>query len=235
MKRFHEELGFILHKKPYLESSLLVDVLTETQGRINLVARGGRRQQNGHGFLWQSFIPVKISFQGKTELFTATQIEKHTGAISLAGSRLLMGLYLNELLMNVLPKQDPYPEIFHSYFKALTLLEQGVHEPALRSFEKNLLNELGYGISYHQDVDHNPIHPNRYYQLKALKGFELVKIVDAQEDMDLKQLIFPGQYILNIFNEEWTNESLLAAKHIMRFLLKPLLNYQSLKTRELFL
>lgn len=234
MKRFEHESSFILHRKPYLESSLLVDVFTEHHGRVSLIARGGRRQQAGQAFLWQSFIPLNISFQGKTELLTATHIEKQDRAIALLGSNLLMGLYLNELLIAVLPKQDAYPEIFQAYFKTLKCLEQGIQEPALRVFEKKLLSELGYGIPYHQDTDQRLIDPGARYQLKALKGFERVDSFEDGNPMDLDHLIFSGQLILDILNEHWTEDSLLSAKYMMRYLFKPLLNHQTLKVRELY-
>lgn len=235
MKRINDEFSFILHRRPYLETSLLVDIFTENYGRLNLIVRGVRKAKSSEAFLWQPFIPLKIGWCGRTDLPTATYIEKIDEVIHLTKEVLLVGLYLNELLMSVLPKYDPYPEVFKQYYLTLQEIKSGLKENKLRSFEKKLLSELGYGLPDSHDVDHKPIDPLGYYQLQIGKGFVLTSMIDAEKSLQGEHPIFSGKVILDFLHESWTKESLPAAKIMMRLLLKPLLQFKPLYTRELFL
>jgi len=146
--------GFVLHGWPYKETSLLVEAFTREEGRIAMVARGAKRPRSElHGVL-QAFQPVSLSWYGAGELKTLLRAEWRGGLPLLSGSALLCGFYLNELLLKLLPREDPHPRLFDVYRDALAALAQrDAQAPVLRRFEVALLAELGYALELAVDAD----------------------------------------------------------------------------------
>jgi DNA repair protein RecO (recombination protein O) len=155
--RFALQHGYILHRRPYRDTSHILEVFTEEHGRLGLVARGGRGRREWQGLL-QPFVPLLLSWSGRGELATLTAIESVGASHSLAGTPLLCGFYLNELLLRLLQRFDPHVQLFNVYATTLSGLARA-HENAfgiewgLRIFERDLLQELGYGLVLDHDVD----------------------------------------------------------------------------------
>lgn len=141
------EKAFVLHTRPYRDTSLLVDFFTLDAGRVTAVARGARGPKSRLKGLLQPFVPLLINWYGKTELVTLGGADANGASITLNGDVLISGMYLNELLMRLLTRFDPLPHLFEQYNRTIIALSQKqLPELCLRLFELNLLNELGYGL-----------------------------------------------------------------------------------------
>ena len=140
--------AYVLHSLPWRESSLIVEVLTREEGRMGLVARGARRPRSALRGLLQPFVPVLVRYSAKGDLRTLMSAEWRGGLGALPASSLMAGFYLNELLIRLLPRQDPHPLLFQAYEQALHALSHATDqsqlvEPVLRQFECRLLREMG--------------------------------------------------------------------------------------------
>src|SRR4051812_22703035 len=150
--------AFVLHNYPYRETSLIVEAFTRAFGRVSLLARGARRPRSPMRGVLLSFQPLLVSWFGKGELRTMARAEWVGGQPLLQGEALLCGFYLNELILRLLPREDPHEALFLQYRSALQQLASvstgsGDSGPVLRAFEKSLLKELGYAMVLDRDGD----------------------------------------------------------------------------------
>src|SRR5262249_54147881 len=148
--------AFVLHTHPYRETSLIVEAFTRAFGRVSLLARGARRPASPMRGVLLSFQPLALAWFGKGELRTLSRAEWQGGQPLLRGEGLLCGFYLNELLLRLLPREDPHEALFADYRHALqrlgALAAPGADSaPVLRAFEKSLLKELGYAMTLERD------------------------------------------------------------------------------------
>jgi DNA repair protein RecO (recombination protein O) len=165
-ERHDGEAAFMLHSYPYRETSVIVEALTAARGRIAMVARGARRPRSELRVVLQSFQPLTLAWTGAGELKTLAAAEWRGGLPLVRGSALLCGFYLNELLLKLLPREDPHPRLYDDYETALRDLALGAEQaPVLRRFELRLLAELGYAMPLTHEADTGrPIDPHaRYY------------------------------------------------------------------------
>ena len=143
-RRADHEAGYVLHTYPYKETSLIVEVFTRRLGRVALLARGARRPRSAMRGVLLSFHPLRLSFSASAELGNLVSAEWAGALQPLAGQGLMCGFYLNELLLRLLPRDDPHEALFDAYAAALRDLSADGHfPPVLRTFEKRLLAELG--------------------------------------------------------------------------------------------
>ena len=150
--RIDGQKAFVLHAHPYSETSLIVDVFSREQGRLPLLARGARRPRSVLRGNFMAFAPLELGWFGTGEVKTLAKAEWLGGISLLSGRCLLLGYYLNELLVKLLPRDDAHPQLFDAYEDALRALSSGAEDaPELRRFEQTLLKELGYGLTL--DVD----------------------------------------------------------------------------------
>jgi len=153
-ERRDDQPAFVLHSYPYRETSLIVETLTHDYGRVAMVARGARRPRAELRGVLQSFQPLSLSWAGTGELKTLAKAEWRGGLPLIAGPALLCGFYLNELLLKLLPREDPHPELFRHYGNALARLAATAdHAPVLRQFEVELLAALGYALPLEREAD----------------------------------------------------------------------------------
>lgn len=229
------EPAFLLHSRPYSETSALMDLFVQERGIVSGIARGARRRTSS--VRAELFAPLLVSYRAKrSDLVTIQQIEISNTAPALGRNKpLLTGFYLNELLMRLLPKADPHPQLFHLYQQTLDDLQQTVViEPLLRRFEKRLLQELGYGLNFEKEAlnSENLIADNDYF-FSADQGFTLAKglIQSAQAPC-----LFKGSSLLAFRAEDWRDPATLRdAKRLMRLAFAPLLGDKPLKSRSLFI
>lgn len=142
--------AFVLHGRPYSETSLMLDLFTEGEGRMRVLAKGARgRRSNLKGCL-QPFTPLLVRWTGRGEVKTLRSAEPVSLALPLSGSMLYSGLYVNELLSRVLEHQTNYSALFFDYLHCLQSLagSDGSPEYALRQFELAILAHLGYGVDF---------------------------------------------------------------------------------------
>lgn len=166
------EPAYVLHARAWRESSLLLELFTAGQGRVGTVARGvrGARRQPLRAAL-QPFQPLSVDYVLRGELAQLRAAEPVAAAPVLAGERLLAGFYLNELLMRMLPRHDPAPALFQRYHEALGELSAGGSLAwALRRFERDLLELLGFAPPWRHDRHGQPLAPDRRYRLDAEHG-----------------------------------------------------------------
>jgi DNA repair protein RecO (recombination protein O) len=139
--------GYILHHRPYRDTSRILEVLTREHGRLTLFARGVRGARAKLAPVLQPFQPLLLSWSGRGEAAQLTGAEAAQIATALPGGCLLAAFYLNELLLNLTTRHDALPELFDQYHAALEQLRAGAAlAPCLRVFEKRLLELLGYGV-----------------------------------------------------------------------------------------
>jgi len=219
------EPAYVLHARPFSETSLIVDVLTRHHGRLNLMAKGAKRPKSTKQALLQPFYPVLIAWAGRSELQTLTTIESRDQANRLQGNALMCGLYVNELLVKILGKHDPYPQLYDAYEHIIRQLSVSDNaEQYLRRFELTLVKQLGYELSaYH-------VEPDAYYMFSIDSGFvKVIRSVDTTE-------LFKGLELISVLHVDCLSaDSLPIAKRLMRVVLRSLLQGKSINSRELFI
>jgi len=142
-----DEPAFVLHSYPFRETSLILDVFSRQHGRLPVMARGARRPKSSLRGVLMNFQPLLLSWFGKGEVRTLHSAEWQGGQPYLQGTALMCGFYLNELLLNLLARDDPHEQLFDYYRATLhRLAHETDHAATLRCFEKHLLQELGYAL-----------------------------------------------------------------------------------------
>jgi DNA repair protein RecO (recombination protein O) len=231
--RVNLQPAYIIHRRPYRDSSALLEVFTAEYGRISLVARGASRQgrRGSNAALLQPFVPLLVSFSGRLELKTMVAIEPAQGSVALAGDRLFSGMYINELLVRLLHRNDAHPALFASYSGALKALDgEMLLDTVLRRFELALLEELGYRLEL--DVDSGsgqPIEESRWYRYEPVKG-----LIACDDDKDTIDTAFGGTQLLAMASGEFSGSVRLPAKRLLREALAVHLGEEPLRSRELF-
>ncbi len=167
--------AWLLHRRNYRESSLLLDLFTREHGRVALVCRGAKAGRGGGSGQLQLFRPLRISWTRRGELGSLTQCESDGRALDLPGERLWCGFYLNELLLRLLAREDPHPEMFDVYDRSVRVLASRAHAgSALRRFEWKLLEHLGYGFDPTRTALGGAVDPARHYRWRSGLGVEEV-------------------------------------------------------------
>ncbi|GIU07369.1 DNA repair protein RecO [Shewanella morhuae] len=219
--------GYVLHHRPYRESSVLVNLLVDGIGRVDVVARTGSGKRSIKSIL-QPFQPLIFEFSGRSELKILTQVEAAAPAVPLTGHSLFAGMYINELLVRTLSVQHNAEALFLLYHQALVGLATRFCQSQLRYIELALLQELGAMPSLGRDTQGEPLNPEDYYQLVPELGFQFVLNSRARN-------AYQGAMLLALSDNQLNDEQFLTAKLLMRSLLKPLLGAKPLLSRQLFI
>ena len=222
--------GFVLHRRAYSETSLLVDVFTEDTGRLSLLAKGARARRSAWKSILQPFTPLLLRWSGKSGLKILTKAEPAAITLPLQQTALYSGFYVNELICRVLEQETAQPQLFQDYLRCLTELAGTplAVESVLRRFEFQLLQSLGYGVDFlHCAGSGQPIDENMTYRYREEQGFMASLIKD--------NLTFYGRDLLAFEQRRFDDTTVLqAAKRFTRLALKPYLGSKPLKSRELF-
>ena len=231
-KQHQLECAYVLHTRAYRETSLLVELLSQDYGRLHAVAKGAKRLHSPFKHVLQPFTPLFISWVGRHDLVTLTHAEFKAVLPPLLPERLMSGFYMNELLMRLLADQDPHPQLFLHYEQSLNALRQAnTIAPALRLFEKFLLQELGYGIAWDKDATGACIVAEQWYQLDPEQGLVPIQLSHTEvTDPSIVQ----GYWVQDLQHGQWRDKaSLQAAKGMLRVLISSHLGGRPLKTRQL--
>ncbi len=227
--RLEDQPAFVLHSYPYRETSLIVEVFSLNHGRLPLVARGARRPRSAVRGLLLSFQPLALSWFGKAELRTLHGAEWQGGQPQLQGMALMCGFYLNELLLKLLPRDDPHELLFQHYREALQLLSTSADYAAiLRRFEKRLLQELGYALTLDREAETDiPVTAGETYLYAIERG--PLRQSAGQNGVELR-----GKTLLDLAADDYSDPvTLQQGKALMRTLLNHYLGDQTLHTRQL--
>jgi len=215
--------SFILQQRNYRETSLIMDVFTRDFGRVPVLAKGVRKAKSRTAGLLQPFIPLHISYFGKSELKTLTVVEMAQPTIVLKGQALYCGFYMNELISCFLHPYDAHPELFSHYHTGLSRLAEGsANEAALRNFELDLIDMAGYGLQLDYDAHRQkPVDPAKNYRFYVEQG--PVEATDGR---------FSGWVLQAIKARALTDREVLrAAKSLMRTVIDEYLQGKPLKSR----
>lgn len=164
--------AFVLHRRPWRESSFLFELLTPDQGRIGAIAKGlGGKRATWRQCL-QAFRPLQLFVSGRGELATITQAEELEAWSPLVGDALYCGLYLNELVVRLLPRQDAHPEFFRDYRECLlNLYDCAYLGVPLRYAEMSLLSAIGFGLQLEYEANSGqPIQAEQRYRYDVEAG-----------------------------------------------------------------
>lgn len=220
--------AFVLHAQPTLESSLEVWCLSQQAGIIRLQAKGARRPRSPLGLCRHCFVPVLISWweRGRPLL---TQMEALGPPLHFTGNTLVAALYVNELLMNLLPQGQEEPQVFHMYSTTLNTLTTHTAS-ALRRLEYRLLQALGYGLHALEDAAGAPLKPDQDYVFYPQKGW-----IAFQAEKHPKAAHVSGRAIMALEGEKpLTHEEALSLKPVVSQLLAEQLNGKILMSRTLW-
>lgn len=229
--------GYVLHRMPYRETSLLIDVFSESMGIVRGVAKGVRGSKTDRKSLLQPFQPLVVSVSGRHELKNFGRVEAKGAALNLVHNSLFCGFYVNELLNRALPKGLPAEDLYHHYFPMLEALASfpvdakvADFEPLLRTFELLLLDETGYLPDFSHCADSGqPIRRESVYQFVVEGGFCESKLQTA-----VHSDYFFGYELMKIAQQQWDQQSLPAAKRLMRLALPAVIGAKPLNSRTLF-
>jgi DNA repair protein RecO (recombination protein O) len=168
-KRISDEPAFVLHRYDWSESSLILEVFTRHHGRVALVAKGAKKPSSNFRPVLLPLQPLQVAFGGDGEIRALKGAEWAGGQVMPTGDALLSGYYMNELVLRLLARDDPHPQLFDTYAAAVSVLasEHGeALEPALRAFELLLLREIGLLPSLDmQTLTLAPLAPESRYSL----------------------------------------------------------------------
>lgn len=229
MLRVELQPAFILHQRPFRDTSALLEVFSREHGRIGLVARGVRGPRSRLRGVLQPFRPLLLSWQQRGELgtLTAAELEGAAGVTPAGGDALLALYYLNELLLRLTGRMDPHRALYAEYAATVaTLLAGAPVAPRLRRFEVRLLDELGYGLDLRRDATGDPVTPESSYRFDPAQG--LFPCPEGASGA------FPGAVLLALADDGLEGPAALAAaRRLLRAALDAHLDGRPLKTREL--
>ncbi len=237
--RVDGQAAWVLHLHPYSETSLVVDVFTRDHGRVPLLARGARRPRSAMRGMLLSFQPLELGWFGGGEVKTLAKVEWLGGMPLLGGRCLLLGYYLNELLLKMLPREDAHAALFDAYAAALQALAEGAADaPELRRFEKTLLKELGYGLTLDVDVESGrPVVPDAHYAFLLERGPVARSGVGAGDTaIDDQGSALSGKTLLDMAADDYSDpRTRMESRRLMRLLISHHLGGKSLQSRRVFM
>jgi len=218
--------AFVLHRRPYSNTSLLLEVFLLHEGRLPLLAKGVTSGRALGAALLQPFVPLLVNRSGRGEVRTLGRFEAAGPPLPLRGQQLYCGFYLNELLVRLVQREEPHPALFAAYQETLRrLVEEEDPEPALRRFEIGFLAELGYALLLeHEAETQAAIDPGLRYDYLIERG----PAASAAGELG-------GATLLKLAGgEPLVGDERREARRLLRRVLDHYLGGRPLKSRELF-
>lgn len=231
--RITGEAAYVLHARPWRETSLLVEVLAEQQGRLGLIARGvqGPKRHVLRAAL-QPMQHIRLDAVLRGELAQLRSAEALDAAPVLQGDAALASFYVNELVLRLAPRGDALPELFDAYGQVRMYLGSDVPLAwTLRRFERDLLEALGFGLVLEADTDGAPIDPAARYRLDPEQGARRVRHDRGQTDRDTAAT---GRALLALAEDAQPDvDDLASLRRAMREVLSHHLGARGLKSWEM--
>ena len=227
--RIQLQSAYVLHHRPYRDTSRIVELFTRDHSRLTVFARGVRGSKSGWAAALQSFQPLLVSWVGKGEAGQLTGAELVGEPRILAASRLMSGFYLNELLLKLMHNHDPHPDIYDLYAVTISALKSSVDQLiTLRLFEKRLLIALGFGLSLHTEATTGiAIQGEKCYRFVAELG---AVAIDA--DADPSKGVYDGHTLLALACDDLTDpRHCQAVRYLLRAALDRVLDGRPLQCR----
>jgi len=227
-KRILKQPTWILHQRPYRDTSSIIDIFTRDFGRVSIIAKGGRSPKSKFRGLLRPFFPIKLSWYSGKNLGNLVDIDVEGKPYNLIGDSLLSAYYLNELILKFLVKDDPQVEVFDLYSRTiLNLIGMGDIAPVLRKFELEFLKLIGYGLNLEfETVTHLPVRDDLFYKYNPGSGL----VISGKKN---DHYVFSGADIKAInqgdFQEKKTIKS---ANRLLKSIINFHLDGRRLKTRR---
>jgi len=247
----HLHKSFLLHQRPYRETSIIADFLTDSDERVSVVCKGVKSSGKKALLLRSILQPLGLmvlNYKGKTSLKSLLNVEPIQQPYRLVNENLYVGLYINEIIIRLFKADINHNNIFSEYKKIISVLS-GVSfssdiehkiflEMHLRKFEFKLLSILGYELDFFNETRNGEkIKPDGFYQFKSSEGFSEIKNKAHFEDLKKKKefLCVVGKYIVALQKQNYKNEDVrVFAKKLSRAALLPHLGPDPIFARQLF-
>ncbi|WP_019625621.1 DNA repair protein RecO [Thioalkalivibrio sp. ALJT] len=156
--------GVVLHARPLRENSRVLDLLTAEAGRLSAVVRGKAGAV-------QPFVLLDLAWRGRGDLPTLSVAEQQR-VYPLTGRALVCGLYLNELVLRLYPREAPIPEALPALLSGYARLAAGERaDMVLRRAEWALLAPLDSGLEHLNPAE---LEPDRWYRYDPSGGLDVV-------------------------------------------------------------
>jgi DNA repair protein RecO (recombination protein O) len=230
-RRVQQQPAYILHHRPFRDTSQLLDVLSREHGKVTLVARGSRSAKSKLRGILRPFQPLRLSWFARSDLGTLTGAETGAAPLSLGGDALIAAYYVNELVLTFLHRHDPQPEIFDAYGQTIAALSRSEELAAnLRVFEMELLRLLGYAINLEYDANlHQAIEAEQFYEYRVEQG--PVSVSRSEGPM-----VFKGTRLRGIAGAQFDDPAVLRdAGRLLREVIRHHLDGRELKSRKVLL
>ena len=217
---------FVLHQRSHGETSLIAEIFSKKNGKMSVIAKGAKKPKSKFFGYLALFTKLKVTYSGRSELKTLTNIDRDFSKTNNSFSKTSYSLlYINELLIRLLPKDAAQEDLFILYEDFLTKIIQGAElEITLRHFELDLLDMLGYGLDFESDIDKNEqIDPEKNYSFIPQRGFRVSNTSH-----------FSGKDIINIRLRDLSKVSKKHLKHITQEAIHFCLDGRDLSSRDIF-
>lgn len=227
-QRVENEPAWLLHHRPFRDTSRILDIVTREHGRIALIARGSRSAKSRLRGILRPFLPLNISWFIRTDLGTLTGAEMGGQPVVLTGDALMSGYYISELLLKLMHRHDPNPEIFDIYAATIKGLAVRTEiEPVLRQFEMELLRLLGYALNLESDSESQAaLQPDKHYEYRPEQG-------PIESTSSEGPMVFTGDELGAICRQEFTSANTLrCASRLLRHVIAHHLDGKELKSRK---
>ena len=225
--------AYVLHSRPYRETSVMVDLFTPDYGLVRCIARGVKKSMS-QGQALQPFIEYQVFFHGDSGLKNLDKYESQGLPLALKGDALFSGFYVNEVILRAL-RTDAEVEaefLYEAYEAALHNLQNQQLELALRTFEITLLEHMGQ--SYEWDMDFKTadyVEDDSHYGFFVEQGMSRVSHIYAAKNPNN---CFYGQDLKRLAQGDISAASTLKmCKRLLRLALKPIIGYKPIQAREL--
>jgi DNA repair protein RecO (recombination protein O) len=227
LSRVDRAPAFVLHRRAWRDTSLILELFCPGQGRVAAIARGVRSPRSKMFGLTEPFRELEASWTRRGEMGTLTGLEPIAPPSGLRGRALLCGLYANELLLRLLPRDDPEPDVYQAYRQLLPrLVESERQAGALRGFELVLLDAIGILPDFSVCAESgDPVRSGARYRVAPGAGVEPCR--PGQQGID-------GELLLALATRApLPAQSLPAVRTLMRELIDQQLDGRPLQTPAL--
>ena len=230
-RRIQQQPAYILHHRPFRDTSLILDILTRDHGKIALVARGSRSSKSRLAGVLRPFLPLRISWVARGDLGTLTGAEASGPPAGIHGDAVLAAFYVNELLLHFLHRHDAQPEIFALYAELISSLGSGQDMArCLRAFELEFMSLLGYALSFQpESATDTDLDLEQHYEYRIEQGPVAVGRADGP-------MVFTGRVLQSIGARELDDPEILrAANRLLRQVINYHLGGKELKSRKVLM
>jgi DNA repair protein RecO (recombination protein O) len=233
-RRIHLQPAYVLHHRPYRDTSRILELFTKDHGRVSVFARGARGgTKSGASLLpiLQPFNRLLVSWSGRGEAGQLIGAEFDGAMTPLPADRLVHGFYLNELLLKLFARHDSHPDVFALYAQTMDQLKREDAIRPLRLFEKRLLEAIGYGLALERDAhDGSALDPGATYHYRMEQG--PVRVEGVPESA----MVYSGAMLLSLAREELSDATVCSdARRLLRAALDRCLDGRELRTRQVML